>query len=274
MYHENCPDGFGAAWSAWRKFGIRANYEAISPREAPKRNTLRNKEIYVLDNSLAASVIKRLEEAGNRVVIIDHHFSSEKDVKSAKEYVFDTSHSGAVLSWKYFHPKKKIPRLLAYIEDGDLWLHKLPNSKYFLSYLYAQPFDFKKWNKLARDMETNAGRRACLEKGKVISEYRDALIEREVNRASLVFFEGRRILAVNSSLKIIRSDVGNVLLKKKPPMSVVWGFEGDNVHVSLRSNGKVDVSNIAVRYGGGGHKRAAGFNLSANKSFPWKIIKE
>ncbi|MBW2645897.1 MAG: bifunctional oligoribonuclease/PAP phosphatase NrnA, partial [Deltaproteobacteria bacterium] len=33
------------------------------------------------------------------------------------------------------------------------------------------------------------------------------------------------------------------------------------VHVSLRSKGKVDVSEIAERFGGGGHFTASGFNM-------------
>ena len=33
-------------------------------------------------------------------------------------------------------------------------------------------------------------------------------------------------------------------------------------HVSLRSDGTIDVSRIAASFGGGGHHRAAGFNLS------------
>ncbi len=36
---------------------------------------------------------------------------------------------------------------------------------------------------------------------------------------------------------------------------------GEGFKVSLRSNGLVDVSKVAVQFGGGGHERAAGFNL-------------
>lgn len=42
--------------------------------------------------------------------------------------------------------------------------------------------------------------------------------------------------------------------------------DGDNFYkISLRSkNGEIDVSQIAVRYGGGGHERAAGFNVNGD----------
>ncbi|MFP4039876.1 MAG: DHH family phosphoesterase [Desulfosudaceae bacterium] len=39
--------------------------------------------------------------------------------------------------------------------------------------------------------------------------------------------------------------------------------EPANFHVSLRSDGAIDVSKIAVKFGGGGHHRAAGFNITA-----------
>lgn len=39
--------------------------------------------------------------------------------------------------------------------------------------------------------------------------------------------------------------------------------------ISMRSNGKVDVSVIAMKYGGGGHVRAAGANVDGS---PWEVI--
>lgn len=40
------------------------------------------------------------------------------------------------------------------------------------------------------------------------------------------------------------------------------GFGKKPYHVSLRSDGSVDVAKIAISFGGGGHKSAAGFSLS------------
>ncbi|MFZ5564664.1 MAG: DHH family phosphoesterase [Thermodesulfobacteriota bacterium] len=39
-----------------------------------------------------------------------------------------------------------------------------------------------------------------------------------------------------------------------------------NFHVSLRSDGSVDVAKIAVGFGGGGHNKAAGFNITTTLS--------
>lgn len=44
----------------------------------------------------------------------------------------------------------------------------------------------------------------------------------------------------------------------------IYELETQSFKVSLRSNGKVDVSKIAVYFGGGGHKRAAGCDLQGS----------
>ena len=45
------------------------------------------------------------------------------------------------------------------------------------------------------------------------------------------------------------------------------------ITVSLRSDGSVDVSKLAKKYGGGGHKAAAGFSFKVGRKAPWKKIK-
>jgi nanoRNase/pAp phosphatase (c-di-AMP/oligoRNAs hydrolase) len=42
---------------------------------------------------------------------------------------------------------------------------------------------------------------------------------------------------------------------------VVYRVSGDRVDVSIYSIGNLDVSKIAQRYGGGGHRNAAGFSV-------------
>ena len=58
------------------------------------------------------------------------------------------------------------------------------------------------------------------------------------------------------------SEVGAELLKRFPeaPFSVSYHDRGDGLrHWSLRSRSDFDVSLIAKKLGGGGHKQAAGF---------------
>ena len=44
----------------------------------------------------------------------------------------------------------------------------------------------------------------------------------------------------------------------------LYELETQSFKVSLRSNGNVDVSKIAVYFGGGGHMRAAGCDLQGS----------
>ena len=44
----------------------------------------------------------------------------------------------------------------------------------------------------------------------------------------------------------------------------IYELETQSFKVSLRSNGRVDVSKVAVFFGGGGHTRAAGCDLQGS----------
>ena len=268
IYHKNCSDGFGGAWAAWKKFGRTADFIGLEPSDKSVTN-FKNKEIYFIDRVYSADLIKRLIKTNKRVTAIDHHVTSEVAVKLTEKYSYAVRHSGAVLAWRYFHPKKAVPKILRHIEDIDLWKFKIPHTKEIAAYLDLYDFDFKAWDKLAADMEKAGSRRKIIEKGEVIRRYEDKRVERLVQEAALVRFAGYKTLAVNSPN--LRSEIGAALLKKLPPIAVIWDQKSEKKIFSLRSNGKVDVAKIAERFGGGGHKTAAGFSLPANQKLPWKL---
>lgn len=272
LYHAECPDGFGAAWAAWKKFGKKADYIPIAPNELPQIFPKR-KEVYLLDHCYLTPALLKLRMANERVVAIDHHATNASHIKHASERVFDINHSGAVLAWQYFHPAKKIPTLLKYIEDGDLWRFRLPKARFFLPYVYSRPFDFKEWDALARGMESARERKRYLTLGKALADYKRVLVEEAASKAELVQFGAYKALAVNSSSKRFHSEVGNLLWQKHPPLGIVWRVERGMIHVSLRSDGTVDVGKLAGQFpGGGGHPRAAGFTVPLSKGFPWRFL--
>ena len=270
LYHSDCRDGFSAAWAAWKKFKNKADYIPTEARELPKKS-LKGKEIYVLDNSFPASVLKILIKNNLSLTVIDHHISSEKDVKSIPSYVFDLNHSGAVLTWKYFHPKKPLPKLLRYVEDADIWRFREPFTKEISTRLNLEEFTFTRWSRLANLLEKAAKRKKYAEEGKIILHYKNMLIDRLVTKANDVVFEKFKTKAVNSPL--FRSEIGHVLAKKYGPIGIIWRESKGKISISLRSNGKVDVSKLAAKYGGGGHKAAAAFTLGINSKLPWKYLK-
>ncbi|MEK7626725.1 MAG: DHHA1 domain-containing protein [Patescibacteria group bacterium] len=271
LYHANCPDGFGAAWAAWKKFGNRAEYIPVNPETLPEK-PLKNKIVYTLDMSFKAPIFRKLMRENKSVVSLDHHFSRKKDVEAFPQNVFDNDHCGSMIAWKYFHPGKKIPLFIKYLEDNDLWRFRLPYAKELSSVVFLLEFDFKDWSRFIARFENKKERNKIFEQANNIFAYEQKIAALAVERAALVRFEGYRTLAANSA--ILESEIGHRLCNKLPPIGIIWRQKKNRINVSLRSNGKVDVSKLAQRYGGGGHKKASGFAFKATGKFPWKLIKE
>ena len=267
LYHKNCPDGFGAAWAAWKKFGDKAEYLAVEHSASIPKNLKDRKEIYMVDFCYNYPIMQKLLGINQNIIIIDHHISGEKAIKLSGKYFYSLNHSGAVLSWKYFH-KKPTPKILRHIEDVDLWKFKLPFTKEITSALELEGFNFKKWNKIASDLEDKIKRKKYIEQGKTLLKYRGKLIERMVNGAEKAKLGKYNVFVVNSSVLV--SEIGNNIVEKHKTIGVIWARKSGKIIVSLRSDGKMDVSKIAVKYGGGGHKAASGFKWDVKKPFPWK----
>lgn len=271
IYHGECWDGFGGAYAAWKKFGNEAEYFGMKHND-PLPKGLRGKEVYIVDFSFNEPIMKKILKENKKVFALDHHISAEKTTKMAHEYVYALNHSGAVLAWSHFFPKRKVPALLQHIEDTDIWKFTVPNTREIMSFMELADYDFKIWDKIARDLENPKKKKEYIAKGALLLFYAKKIIDRLVLKAAPVKFAGYKTLAVNSP--ILQSEIGHALTKKLPPIGIVWSEKEGGIRVSLRSNGKVDVSKIAVKYGGGGHKAAAGFSLPVDKKFPWKRLKK
>lgn len=271
IYHIDCADGFGGAWAAWKYFGNKAEYVAIEPGSRPVAG-LRNKEIYLIDVSYRERDLRKLIKLNKRVTAIDHHVSAQPFTKMTQHYSYAIGHSGAVLAWKYFHPKSNAPRALRHIEDFDLWKFKLPYTKEITAFLDLFNFEFKTWSRLIAMLDQPRGFKKAVAMGKIVLAHESKLVERLVSvNAEPVKFEGHKILAVNSPQ--FCSEIGNALYKMTPPIGIVWSERAGQIDVSLRSDGSVDVAKIAVKYGGGGHRQASGFSWPLGRKLPWKVIK-
>src|SRR3989344_4681572 len=272
LYHNHCDDGFGAAWSAWKKFGSKAKYIGVTYNE-PVPKGLEGKNVYILDFCYSPRVIKNLLKITNKLVVIDHHISNRKATELVPEHVFDSiKHSGAYLTWQYFYPKNKMPKLIKYIDDVDLWKWKLSYSRELSSFIRSYDRDFTLWNKFAKNFENSKHRKKYIEEGKAILRANAKKVKHAVEEAELVEFSGYKTLASNSFHLV--SYIGGKLCEKLPPIGIIWSRRNGVTVVSLRSNGKVDVSKLAEKFGGGGHRASSAFELSPNEKLPWKVISD
>ena len=250
-YHDRCYDGFGAAFAAWKKFGDKATYLGINPGNSfPKE--VEDHTIYFLDVSTTLESLLELQKYGNRIIILDHHSSTIQTLSNFEFYdkVFDVNRSGAVIAWEYFFPGQPIPEALSYIEDRDLWRHALPRSLEISAFIQSIPFDFAIYNNLCSG-PIEAG---MIDIGIFILSYQRQEMESIISGASDREINGLSAKVLNYGGKLI-SDIGSNLAEQAD-IGVVWRISGDNVFYSFRSK-EADVSKLAQRYGGGGHKLAS-----------------
>lgn len=267
LYHADCTDGFGGAYAAWKKFGNTAEYIPVRHIDPPP--DILDKEIYLIDFAYSKEVLEDIQQKNKRLVVLDHHIGAKEVVESIKEHIFDNERSGAGIAWGYFHPNTPLPRLFAYIQDNDLWNKKLPHANEVTIYTNTIPLTFSGFELAEKEFEDEETFKKIIEKGTQYREYFDHLCSSLVEDAEEVIFDGHSVLAVNAPY-FFRSQVGHLLSLKKGPFAVVWTYENSSWHFSLRGNNEIDLSEIAKRHGGGGHKNSAGFSLPFGAPFPFK----
>ena len=261
IYHGNCPDGFTAAWAAWRKLGADARYVPALYGD-PLPDVAAGDTVFVLDFSYPRPLMERLAEiVVGRLRVLDHHKTAQADLAGLPYATFDMEHSGAVLAWRHFHPDADVPRLVRYVEDRDLWRFKLPYSHEISAWLLSFPFVFGDWSQLNDTLEFGAdGVNLAYDEGRAILRAKQQAVEMMAKQCRWADVGGHFVPVVNASSHF--SDVGNELCKAYPdaPFAAYYFDRADGKRQwGLRSVGDFDVSEVAKQYGGGGHKNAAGF---------------
>jgi hypothetical protein len=266
FYHAGCPDGFGAAWAVWRAWGDDARYLPRGHDDSLDARAHLGDQVAFVDIAPPNDVLRELAVAAARVVVLDHHVSSRarfeadaelREAMRGHHVEFDLRHCGAVLAWRHFHPGADPPELLRYVEDQDLWLWKLPRSEEVNAAIGSYPQSFADWEQLAATPVEELAR-----EGEPILRAQRREVETALRFAHPVQVGELRLEAVNALHR--RSVIGHELARRAAfghPAGVVYRLVGERVDVSLYSIGDLDVSRLAARYGGGGHRNAAGFHV-------------
>lgn len=253
LYHGNCFDGFGAAYAAWQKFGDSATYlECHYGKPLPEVDD--GSDVYMIDFSSDRETIEALAKRVN-LVVLDHHKTAEEALKGLPYATFDMNRSGAMLAWNYFFPGFIVPTLIEYVQDRDLWTFKLKHSEEVHASLASHPKTFESWKAWE-----NRDWFEIIREGEAILRYKDQQVDMILKNAYWTTMSGFDIICVNATSHW--SDVGNQLCKRYPTakFAASWYIDDQgNKKWSLRSVGDFDVSAIAKKFGGGGHKNAAGF---------------
>ncbi len=274
FYHGNCPDGFGGAYAAWKKFGDDAQYIGLK-HERPLPVDITGKEVYFIDYCFPKPAMDDILAKAKRLVVLDHHEGIADVVEAMPEHVYDAERSGATIAWSYFHPEMPVPAFLSLVEKADRYQPLTDDERALVTYSYAQPFGFPEWDALAARIENESERAAIIERGRAYTEYFKLLVAQLANTAQLVSFEGYEVYLAGGQ-RMFATELGAYLRKRKPPFSlIIRADEEGGMRVSLRGDASVvDLSKIAQKYGGNGHPGSAAFLIPYRTPMPWTILKK
>ena len=263
IYHGNCLDGFGAAWAVRNALGDAVEFfKGIHQKSPP---VVDGRDVILVDFSYKKEVLDSMLETATSITILDHHVSAEQDLcelltNGQIKGLFDMHRSGAMLAWQWFNPEKRAPVLIEHIQDRDLWLFNLEGTREINSALSSYPHDFDVWDKLMsaneQELETLKHEGEAIER-KLHKDIKE-LIESGVRRMNIAGYD---VPVLNAPSAYV-SDAGHLMSIGEPFAACYWDHP-DGRSFSLRSNKEdgVDVAQIAIMYGGGGHKNAAGFTV-------------
>lgn len=268
IYHKGCKDGFGAAWVLWRMFGETVDYLGAAYGDAPP--DVKGRRVYMVDFSYKRDVLKGMIAVVQRMTILDHHKTAKEDLEGLNEELahmgigpaeitFDMKRSGIGLAWDYLHPITPRPDIVNYVEDRDLWQFDLPDSKEINAYLQYLPYDFEAWEAVY-----NMAPAEILLLGKeflrATTDKHNANIDILMSRH--LFHGYEQIPFINHPTEGISEVMHFMLERTKAPFCVGWRIRDDGkLSLSFRSVPDFDCSEIAKRYGGGGHKNASGAEI-------------
>jgi uncharacterized protein len=235
IYHGGCDDGFAAALVV--HLAMKGEVELFPAAYGKPAPDVTGREVIIVDFSYKRADMKVLADQAASILMLDHH------------------KSGAMMAFDHFMPGATKGRdFITYIQDRDLWLKKMPGTEEFTMALRSYPQDLAMWETFF-----NEGPMRLLEEGLGILRYYRQLVEAAKKLAFPATIDGVLVPVCNSTFALA-SDVAGELAEGKPFAAVFYETPDGYVY-SLRSRGEggADVSAIASKFGGGGHKNAAGF---------------
>lgn len=284
ILHHNDADGRCAAHLIHANkdllrgpFDIMKFVEMTYEKPTPFGMVWPNETVFIVDFSISPDDMRKLMQITNNVIWIDHHITA---IQKYDNYDIDipgirySGIAGCMLTWCYLHkmttPESLFaphpfypemcddaPMYVKLIADYDVWKFDYGEmTRKFITYVCGSDTnptsDF--WKEVqTKDLDE------MLALGETMLQYRDSWAASYLNNGFEVEFEGHKCFALN--LGNCNSEYFKALTKGKYEILIPFVFLGDVFRVSLYSE-TVDVSEIAVKYGGGGHVKASGFQCT------------
>ena len=243
-----------------------------------------NETVFIVDFSIDNDDLVKLCQ-NHKVVWIDHHdtaIQKYNEVKDSSDYngnlkaILNSKIAATEIVWTTLFPNREIPYGVKLIADYDIWNHENIHTLYLqhalnLRNVAAWHKDF--WENIID--EDKDLMKILLSNGMVINEYLTQF--RNSYSKSFAFeteFEGHTCLAVNAGLtnsKILEP----MFNPEKHGCMIIFNRNGKyhswTVSLYAGNDSKVHCGELAKKYGGGGHRGAAGFFIKEGQELPFKI---
>ena len=262
FYHRSDLDGHCSGAIVKRKYpdcemiGVDYNDHVCSIKN--------NEKVFVVDFSFSKDEMLYLHRAG-QLTWIDHHKSAiekMKDYDDELEGLREIGKAGCELTWQWLFPEREdMPLAVFLLGRYDVWDHKdehtlpfqygvrqfdntLPDNKIWEDLLGYQPFIIDE----------------IIRNGKLILAYEKS--QNAKYAASMSYeaeFESYRAIIMNKAFANSQA-FDSVYDPEKHDIMILYGVKPGEFKYSIYcTKPDIDVSEIAKKYGGGGHKGAAGF---------------
>lgn len=290
IYHDPCYDGFASAWlmHLWFKSNpinlckeikfYPGKYGMPFPVEANSKD-----EVYIVDFSFPREVCVEMYPKFKKFVILDHHKSAIDKLRDLDYLgVFDTTHSGVGLTYKYimgqlggfgYLEQEKVDSvytIVSYVEDRDLYLFNFDETKNFYHYLSVVDKKFLNWDIMLSLIAIGDIHRMLMI-GCNIRIAESMYIENILSRSKKIFKIEDPLLGVTYSIpafnvsKEYGSDLCNTYMKNTlENFCIYYHIESDKVVFGIRSVGDSDCIKIAQIFEGGGHLNASAWTGDLN----------
>jgi oligoribonuclease NrnB/cAMP/cGMP phosphodiesterase (DHH superfamily) len=267
FYHNDLDGHCSAAIIAkfYKEYGLPFKdqdfFETSYDRDFPFDKIKNGEKVYIVDYSLRDNnEWKQLNQITSDIVWIDHHISAlEKFGHLDLSGIRKDGIAACELVWEYFFKNRSTPFSVKLLGDYDVWTFKYKD-KTNLFQNAMRSYETLPTNDIWKDLLNSDDVDFYLKEGESISRYMKKQYEETVkNKGFEIDFEGKKAIACNASERGSQL-FDSVYDESKHDIMIPFAFNGKKWTFSLYSTkDNVDCSKIAAKFGGGGHKKAAGF---------------
>ena len=262
IYHGNCLDGFAAAWAVRHALGEEVEFHKGIHQQIPP--DVSDRDVFLVDFSYKKDVLISMLKTAASITILDHHITAVQDLSELMDSgelkgLFNMNKSGAMLAWEWFHPEQQAPEIIAFIQDRDLWKFELEGSHEINAVLSSYPFDFSVWDTLmaSGDAEIVDLKNIGVAIERKLQKDIEELLASGIRRMVIAGYD---VPVLNAPSAYV-SDAGHIMSINEPFAACYWDHAAGRSFSLRSSETGVDVAEVAKKFGGGGHAKAAGFTV-------------